>query len=344
MACAGKCHSGTDALGAPRDDGKNRQGKDELEQQLNYARVMEDVLGVCHSNSNVSSRNSRQREEVDGIMIHFGTHSSSVGCTSTTASVTSASSAPMFDVTNSQLRFMEPDQTIIIFDWDDTLCPSTWMRRHCASTRGSPSSLMKGAIEEETALELEHLSNQVIPLLRGAQAMGKVVLVTNAKRPWVSTSCARFIPKVQEQLKGIDIIYAMEFLGDQQRITNETLIESKARAMKSAVSDFYSKYERQSWKNLISIGDAHYEHEAIRQVARERPGGVLPEISKKCRTKTVKFIESPTISGIVLQLSLLENWLAKVILTDGDIAIDMAGAEADIKHWMDAFGNAESLA
>lgn len=29
----------------------------------------------------------------------------------------------------SMLQFAKPDQTIIIFDWDDTLCPSTSLRR-----------------------------------------------------------------------------------------------------------------------------------------------------------------------------------------------------------------------
>lgn len=183
------------------------------------------------------------------------------------------------------------------------------------------------------------MTSQVVPLLRAAQAMGKVVLVTNARRPWVKTSCSKFIPKLQEHLEGIDIVYAMEFLEESSPLTTGTLVESKARAMKSAVSEFYSKYAGQSWKNLISIGDALYEHEAIRQVARERPGGIHGGGSKKCRTKTVKLIEAPTIPGMVMQLSLLENWLAKIVLADNDVSIDFAAPEEEIKRCIDEYGN-----
>ena len=39
------------------------------------------------------------------------------------------SGSPKSSATNdSQLRYADSDQTIIIFDWDDTLCPSTFAR------------------------------------------------------------------------------------------------------------------------------------------------------------------------------------------------------------------------
>merc|ERR1719321_1346353 len=138
------------------------------------------------------------------------------------------------------------------------------MKRHTAATRGPSARPLKAPINDEVQRELDMLTDQVIPLLRAAQAMGKVVLVTNARRPWVSTSCARFLPQIQEHLKSIDIVYAMEYLTDNMgpmHLTTDTLIESKARAMRAAISDFYSKYENQSWKNIISVGDALYEHE-----------------------------------------------------------------------------------
>merc|ERR1719310_1854011 len=137
------------------------------------------------------------------------------------------------------MRYMEPDQTIIIFDWDDTLCPSSWMRRNATgSNRGNSVKALKNSMDQETEMELQQLAMQVIPLLRAAQAMGKVVLVTNARRPWVDTSCARFLPQIQQHLKSIDIIYAMEYLSDTNPnfFTTDTLIESKARAMRAAVA------------------------------------------------------------------------------------------------------------
>eukprot|EP00929_Paragymnodinium_shiwhaense_P108476 TRINITY_DN7478_c0_g2_i2.p1 TRINITY_DN7478_c0_g2~~TRINITY_DN7478_c0_g2_i2.p1 ORF type:complete len:336 (+),score=82.56 TRINITY_DN7478_c0_g2_i2:95-1102(+) len=330
-SCVGKYNR--QDLGAPRADGKDGLGRHVLEQQLVSTRLLESALGVFAVNSDVSSKNSKQREEVHCMMAQLSSNATDDGM------VNCRSTASAFGMVNSQLHYMAPDQTIIIFDWDDTLCPSTFMRRHCGSTRGNS---MNAPIEQQMQQELDRLVDQVIPLLRAAQAMGKVVLVTNARRPWVDTSCAKYIPRLQEHLKGIDVIYAMEYLSDAEAtraLTTNTLVQSKARAMKAAVGDFYSRYANQSWKNLISVGDALYEHEAIRQVAEERPGQ-----SKKCRTKTMKLIESPTVSGLALELSLVENWLAKVVLHDGDVDIDLAADENQLNKWISQFGNSGLMA
>jgi len=332
VACAGKFGNELDLTGAPRPDGLERLGRQELAQRQETTRAIEGVLSVCNHDSHVSDKNQKQREDVEDIIMHFGPHCSVGKCSSMNSE--SSTQASVGNV-NSQLRFMEPDQTIIIFDWDDTLCPSTFMKRYSQATRGPSAKTLKAPISDDIQTELDTLTDQVIPLLRAAQAMGKVVLVTNARRPWVNTSCGRFIPKLQESLKGIDVVYAMEFLSDTSYLTTDTLIESKSRAMRSAVSEFYTKYAGQSWKNLISVGDALYEHEAIRQVARD----ANPGTTKKCRTKTVKLIESPTISGLVMQLSLLENWLAKIVLKDDDVSLDFAASEPDIKRWIEEYGN-----
>lgn len=36
--------------------------------------------------------------------------------------------------TGSQAEYFKPDQTIILFDWDDTLCPSNWIRENRPAT------------------------------------------------------------------------------------------------------------------------------------------------------------------------------------------------------------------
>ena len=36
--------------------------------------------------------------------------------------------------TGSQANFARPEETLIIFDWDDTLCPSYWVKQVHRST------------------------------------------------------------------------------------------------------------------------------------------------------------------------------------------------------------------
>merc|ERR1719359_2768345 len=101
-------------------------------------------------------------------------------------------------------------------------------------------------------------------------------------------------------MKPIPVMYALEAVkaSDTEFKFGCTLTDSKAHAMKAAVTDFYSRYPNQSWKNIISIGDAFFEHDAIRQVCNERPYREME--AKKCRTKTIKLLEGPSIAGMVV--------------------------------------------
>jgi len=235
---------------------------------------------------------------------------------------------------NSNLEFMESSQTILIFDWDDTLCPSAWMRqRFRCNSRG----VTLGNVSKADMDDLRILEQHVIQLLTLAQKLGKVVIVTNAQRPWVDMSCDEVLPNVKHMLEDIPVHYAMEMLSDgekDRRSQTSMLTESKARAMRAAVSDFYSVYDGQSWKNVVSIGDAFYEHEAIRRVTRDRP------VQKKCRTKTIKMIDSPSISGMVVQLTILTSWLANIVREDNDVEIDLSADAASVNRWINKFSDA----
>lgn len=246
---------------------------------------------------------------------------------------TSFSGVSTNNTNNSQNDFGAANQTIIIFDWDDTLCPSTVMRKYAQfDTKGR----LRVKLDKETETELKLLAEEVKKMLRSAQKMGKVILVTNAKRPWVDISCHNFMPSLKQELAGISVFYAFELLQESgvenfDRAAGCLLTEMKARAMKAAITDFYSRYPNQSWKNILSIGDALFEHAAIRQVVHERP------MDKRCRTKTVKLLEGPTVAGMVVQLSIVGSWLLKIVHFDSDIDMDLSAGEATIDGWVRMF-------
>lgn len=241
---------------------------------------------------------------------------------------------------NSQLDFASPQQTIIIFDWDDTLCPSSSLRKNAMDSSGR----MKTTLNSGTWKDLQQLSDQVIPLIELAQVLGKVVMVTNAKKPWVDTSCDNFLPKCKTLIEPIPVMYALEIMEDvdpeKSLAKGHYLTETKARAMKAAVTNFYSRYPNQSWKNVISIGDAFFEHDAIRQVTRDRP--YRENEAKKCFTKTVKLLEGPSTSGLITQLSIILSWLTKIVQLDADVDIDLAADEKTIQSWAAQFGQEAS--
>lgn len=270
-----------------------------------------------------------------GVGAHGGTGSCSSASASSMGSLRQSMTHQGTKMSaDSQLQYSSPNQTIIIYDWDDTLCPSTSLRRFAHfDAKGRLAAKMDG----ETLSELNMLAEQVLPLIRFSMTLGKVVIVTNARRPWVEVSCSNFLPALKASLKDIPVIYALELLKDGNiddfdQGKGSYLTETKARAMKAAVSEFYSRYPRQSWKNIVSIGDAFFEHAAIRQVVGERP------TQKRCRTKTIKLLEGPTIAGMVVQLSIVESWLDKIVQMDNDVDIDLSANEDAMDSWVSLFG------
>lgn len=334
------------SAGAPRITGVEDESKDGGEREEKRQKAEKNLQAVEAARRHSQSLSSGVDASKGSDFAQASSRKSNKSAVSKALSASSAAGGRMSKSEfvnkasyNSQADFASIDQTIIIFDWDDTLCPSTWMRKHA---QFDAEGHLKAKLDNETRHELQMLADQVTPLIEAAQELGKVIVVTNAKRPWVDTSCRNFLPSCKNTIKPIPVMYALELLKDldQQKLDKDgacLLTETKARAMKEAVTNFYSRYPNQSWKNIISIGDAFFEHDAIRQVSRERPQ--IEGFQKKCRTKTVKLLEGPSIAGMVVQLSIIESWLAKIVQLDNDVDIDLSADEETVNSWVSQFGN-----
>lgn len=209
--------------------------------------------------------------------------------------------------TDSSAEYHQPDQTIIIFDWDDTLCPSTTcMRRHGLSVLGSPP-------EGDLAVQLQQLTLEAKSLLEQAtQLAEKVVIVTNAEEGWVDLACKAWLPALQPMLQHCEVVSARSNW-EPQGVTSPA--GWKARAFEDVIDRFYSRYQHQSWKNIISVGDAPHEHEALNRVV----GWVQCGRGKKCRSKSVKLVLHPTIDQLACELQMLREGLKEIVLHDDDL-------------------------
>lgn len=227
--------------------------------------------------------------------------------------------------TGSQSEFFHPQQSMLIFDWDDTLCPSHWIRIN----RPKLQYFQPCPEDPRFKLPLESLSDQVIKVLRASVLIAKTIILTNAQVTWVEISCKNFMPRVWpviQELK-IDIVYARQSVEQDIAVCRDLDYNYNAnapqlwkeRAMKDNISRFYSQYLHQSWKNIVSIGDQLCEHNACRIVALARPTS-----KKKCRTKTVKLIEEPSIENLVAENQVILQWLGGLVQFDGDLSVDLS--------------------
>mmetsp|Transcript_119025 Transcript_119025/g.379592 ORF Transcript_119025/g.379592 Transcript_119025/m.379592 type:complete len:343 (-) Transcript_119025:151-1179(-) len=211
----------------------------------------------------------------------------------------------------SDAGFCNPDQTLIIFDWDDTLCPSSM----CMEGHGLLNALppLEGSDLER---QLHSFSRDVKTLIQSAgHYAAQVAIITNGGERWVEMSCQAWMPELVPELEEVWISSARANW-EPRGVVSPT--GWKTNEFRNVIDRFYSQYENQSWKNVICIGDAPYEHEALRRVVEDGLG----QQSTHCRTKCVKFLSKPSIRELGFQVRKLADNLDSVVYHDGDINID----------------------
>jgi len=251
-----------------------------------------------------------------------------------------------------------------MFDWDDTLCPSNWIRKN----RPELSFFKPCPPDPKFQRPLRELQIHVEAVLQLALKMGKVIIVTNAMEPWVETSCRNFLPSLMPYILDIPVIYARSVFDQyhcdaMRRQSPGSVIRGSSRsggalpglysasgqdklatynarlsmqvdemapqkwkelAFEQEITGFYSRYAHQSWKNVISIGDSIFERDAVRRVVVNRPSA-----KKKCRTKTAKLLDEPEIEELIAQVKVVHEALQLMVQHDGNLDIEID--EEDLK-------------
>ncbi|CAE7261185.1 unnamed protein product, partial [Symbiodinium pilosum] len=186
-----------------------------------------------------------------------------------------------------------------------------------------------------------------VELLKSACSFGKVVLVTLARAPWVSESCKNFyvsVGRLINQLK-VPIVYAQEGIQvdyNKSQMSSDEEIERfwstvKGKAIARECRQFYSQYEGQSWKNVISIGDSDFERlgtqSAMEDYMKERgieQDGQLVDVGGhmyKVRTKTFKMVDEPTIEELTVEVEMLKAWLPLMVKLDSSFDVNLNNAD-----------------
>lgn len=122
-------------------------------------------------------------------------------------------------------------RTLIIFDWDDTLCPTSWLR---SLIKERTADLVQWKHQEDFYHEIpewfkhplpdlpdvrdlmKDLQRAVIDVINTAQAYGVVCIVTNAVEGWVEKTTKKWLPLLQQYILGhgsrppIQVLYGQQ--------------------------------------------------------------------------------------------------------------------------------------
>jgi hypothetical protein len=180
-----------------------------------------------------------------------------------------------------------PSDTLIVFDWDDTL-------------------LCTSAINHEawSPAQLRQLEQAGEDVLRASMALGETIIITNGVETWVQNSGGRYLPGLMPTLNEMMVLsararYEEHFPGDpfawKKHAFRELLAERQERL----------GYE-DTRLNLVVIGDSQAEIDASRH-ATKHCGGRAPLL------KTIKFKECPTVQELLGQLRRLAQDLDEFV-------------------------------
>ncbi|ETM32160.1 hypothetical protein PPTG_18614 [Phytophthora nicotianae INRA-310] len=269
--------------------------------------------------------------------------------------------SPTFFTTTSHYslhREMIKKPIISILDWDDTLCPTTWLHfRGLLVAHGLIDGVPPMEVEtfEEKVVpspltssdrqRLELLEHQVLELLQLAARFGPVFIVTAASLPWVVASAEHFLPRVRQFLldnqrqcesknagiERVQVVSARDWYHHQIG-TGSSQLEWKCATFEALCShlklqDVFARLKTRT--DLISIGDARFEQEACVRMEMKA--------SEFLRSKTMKFVEQPTLEELLEQLKMMSKMYDPMCQYDGGLHLCVSRKETSSAQ--DSFGD-----
>ena len=179
--------------------------------------------------------------------------------------------------------------TMIIFDWDDTLLCTSYL---------TPTGIFNEEFElsEKDKDRISKLEEYVVKIINLAIAKGDTYIITNAAPGWVEYSAERFYPEVKEILHKVTIVsargeYEKLYPGDSRQWKIQAFLEMK------------KNFDSELVANIICMGDSIIEMEAAH---------VLASKFSQAFIKTIKFREAPKPEELVKQLSLVADQFSTI--------------------------------
>mmetsp|Transcript_124994 Transcript_124994/g.312421 ORF Transcript_124994/g.312421 Transcript_124994/m.312421 type:complete len:358 (-) Transcript_124994:100-1173(-) len=206
---------------------------------------------------------------------------------------------------------------LIIFDWDDTIFPTTDLTADGHFAPSAASADQQDAIERLLRLmlwsrrnELQSVTKAAARALREARSVGRVVIVTNAIEGWVQTTAGKFLPDLVADLTDIPVISARSVFEPQ----------GIADAARWKVLCFhrlirYLQLGDSEAGQIISIGDSWHERAAAFEVAQDA--------TIAWHAKSLKLLERPSVAQIAQQLDVVAQYLTQFSLYEGSLDLSM---------------------
>lgn len=170
------------------------------------------------------------------------------------------------------------DNTIIVFDWDDTLLCSTSLQR----------------CQPNQFAELEEIVETTLLM---SMSLGRTILVTNAMEPWIQETARRFMPRLLPTLERMLIVYARN---KWERLYPGDTFAWKRECFRELFNDEHGKD-----LNLLCIGDSYSEIRAAESL--------VDFLGSAALIKTVKYKNLPSPADLLGELRATVPELSRLV-------------------------------
>nr|QBK89417.1 MAG: hypothetical protein LCMiAC02_05120 [Mimivirus LCMiAC02] len=216
---------------------------------------------------------------------------------------------------------MDNYNTLILIDFDDSLFVTSWVVKNKIDINNPRYKNKYIRLFKELDELLFKLFTKILKYENT-----KVVIVTNATRLWVYI-CLEVLPSTKEIVeKKVEVISARDLY--KKKFPGNGFMWKRLTFKNLVMNHYMNKKDNQ---NIISIGDAFYEHQATVNLYKE--------FKNKIRLlKPIKMIQSPNYDEILDQLRVLYNNFNAIYTVKRHLDIALTDKQtferiADIKYF-----------
>jgi hypothetical protein len=213
---------------------------------------------------------------------------------------------------NNIVRTTSPDEAVIIFDWDDTLMPTTFIRDSVVPSLHEDihRKPLEWCLPKDSPYydRFEAHARVVEETLRAARKVARVAIVTLAREQWVKVSSNCWLPGIDFKHLSEELDLDMHPVDLSSRVVWNGIpaharsgndptalwISAKKFSMSKTLEDVFPD-SIQPW-NVLSVGDSTVEQVALQQLCADAAE------DRHVLCKTLKLKVDPTISELTEQL------------------------------------------
>jgi len=177
-------------------------------------------------------------------------------------------------------------EPVIIFDWDDTLFPSWFVK-----------NVILQQAKDSFADPMSEHTLAVMDVLRAARQVARVGIVTLAGKSWIQTTLREYLSTNggSQSLEALMVELEIEFFHADLPETITPGEPPGVTAKKAAMNGCINKLHGGGAWHIISIGDSVCERDALKEVMKSSP-----QIHSLC--KTIKLSENPWLTELTEDL------------------------------------------